>query len=508
MEEPDTHGAGRNERRRARTPDARPGPVAVPRRGASRPRSDVVRTPRVRAGRARAVLRDSDHRVLLWLGDVLAAAAAVAGALLIRSFTQAGPFDPAHATENAVWFVLIVPWMLLLQPARRPAAMFSPRAAVSAASHAVVTGVLLYVLVFFLAPRDLLPRLFVLYFLLLAFLLTAGWRFAYVRVFTRTSRRTPVGIVGIGAPARLIADVLQTVTPHKRVVAFVSESGAPRGAGRDRPAVVDGDGLERLVAERSVSELVLAHDGKLPPRLIRAVFHARERGVDVARMPAVYERLLNRLPIRHLGDDVMLTAAGNAAGDPFRIAKRAVDVVAGCIGSAACLLLLPVLGPAVWLSLGPPVLYRQQRVGLAGRRFDILKFRTMRHDAERDGPRWASAGDRRASRTGRFLRRLCLDELPQFWNVLKGEMSLVGPRPERPEFVDDLARAIPFYRNRLAVRPGLTGWAQVNYPYGRSLEDAATKLEYDLYYVKHCSLLLDLRIAASTAAAILAPGRR
>ena len=458
-------------------------------------------------GRARA-LGDSDHRILLRLGDALAATLAVAGALVLWSVMRSAPLTPAVVTDYALWFVLVVPWMLLLMPAHRPAALFSLRTTAAAAAHAVVTGAMLYVLVFFLAPRGLLPRLVVLYFLTFAFALTLAWRFVYVQAFTRALRRTPVGIVGDGKAARLIADVLRTTMPNKDVTALVGERVSAPEPGAGLPATVNVDDLERLVAERRISELILAHDGTLPPALIRAVVHAQEQGVDVTRMPDVYERLLNRVPIRHLGPDVVLASSGDAAGDLFRFAKRAVDIAAGGIGCAACLLLLPVLGAAVWLDLGSPILYRQERVGRAGRRFELLKFRTMGRDAEPDGPQWALPGDPRVSRCGRFLRRYCLDELPQFWNVLKGEMSLVGPRPERPAFVDDLAGAIPFYRERLVVRPGLTGWAQVNHPYGRSLEDAATKLEYDLYYVKHRSLLLDLLIALRTAGAILAFDKR
>lgn len=454
-------------------------------------------------GRAR-ILGDSDHRILLRLGDAVVAAGAVAGALVIWNPMQVVPFTLAYLAEHALWFMLVVPWMLLLLPAHRPGAMFSLRATANAAARAAVTGAMLYVAVFFLAPRGLLPRLVVLYFLALAVPMTLAWRFLYVQAFTRALRRTPVAIIGAGSAARLIVDVLRNVMPHKQVKALVSEGGPSREADPGHPAVIGVEALERLVAGRQVSELVLAHDGTLPEAVIRAVVAAQEQNVDVVRMQTVYENLLHRVPIRHLGSDVVLASAGDASGDLFLLAKRSVDVVAGVAGCAVCLLLLPVLGPSVWLDLGSPILYRQQRVGRAGRRFELLKFRTMGRDAEREGPQWARPGDPRVSRFGRFLRRFCLDELPQFWNVLKGEMSLVGPRPERPEFVDELARAIPFYRERLVVRPGLTGWAQVNHPYGRSLQDAATKLEYDLYYVKHRSLLFDLRIAVRTTGAILA----
>ena len=184
-------------------------------------------------------------------------------------------------------------------------------------------------------------------------------------------------------------------------------------------------------------------------------------------------------------------------------AKRACDLAAGCAGCLLLCLLLPVVGLAVWLDLGWPIMHRQVRVGEGGRRFTMIKFRTMRRDAERGGPQWARADDPRASRLGRLLRRSHLDELPQFWNVLRGDMSLVGPRPERPELVEQLAARLPRYRQRLAVRPGITGWAQVHYRYDASVQDAAEKLDRDLYYVARRGLLLDLRIVARTVRQVL-----
>jgi lipopolysaccharide/colanic/teichoic acid biosynthesis glycosyltransferase len=158
----------------------------------------------------------------------------------------------------------------------------------------------------------------------------------------------------------------------------------------------------------------------------------------------------------------------------------------------------------VWIESGRPIVFRQERIGMNGRTFQLLKFRSMRPDAEKDGvPRWAAAGDPRITRFGRFMRRSRIDELPQIFNILKGEMSFVGPRPERPFFVSQLAQEVPFYAVRHAVKPGLTGWAQVRYSYGASVEDAVRKLEYDLYYVKNHSLLLDLVILFKTVRVVL-----
>jgi len=185
--------------------------------------------------------------------------------------------------------------------------------------------------------------------------------------------------------------------------------------------------------------------------------------------------------------------------------KRLLDVVLGTLGLMIGLPILALVALAVRLTSSGPVFYHQRRVGLHGRIFTVHKFRTMREDAEaKTGPVWASKkGDPRVTPIGRFLRRSRLDELPQLWNVLKGEMSVVGPRPERPEFVTDLTRDIPYYGQRHVVRPGLTGWAQVRYTYGASAEDALQKLQYDLYYIKNLSIALDLYIIFETIRTVI-----
>jgi lipopolysaccharide/colanic/teichoic acid biosynthesis glycosyltransferase len=188
----------------------------------------------------------------------------------------------------------------------------------------------------------------------------------------------------------------------------------------------------------------------------------------------------------------------------YLVGKRLADIAAGVVGVLVFLVTMPWVALAIVIESGRPVFYRQTRLGQGGRTYRILKYRTMRQDAESDGQaHWAQQRDPRMTRIGTLLRRMHIDEFPQFWNVLKGEMSLVGPRPERPELVADLEKAIPFYRARLLVKPGLSGWAQVNYGKGASVEGSAEKLEYDLYYIKHRSLLLDAWIVLRTLGSIV-----
>jgi exopolysaccharide biosynthesis polyprenyl glycosylphosphotransferase len=216
--------------------------------------------------------------------------------------------------------------------------------------------------------------------------------------------------------------------------------------------------------------------------------------------------MTGRVAVEHVGNNwfVVLPIDGVSAFSPFMLLKRLADVIVSVLGLAFLLVLLPFVALAIYLESPGPIFYSQERVGRAGRIFQLIKLRSMVHDAEQDGqPRWAEENDERVTWVGRFLRRTRLDELPQCLNVLRGEMSLVGPRPERPEFVAELQKSIPFYRSRLAARPGMTGWAQVNYHYGNSVEDALVKLQYDLYYLKHQSLYLDLLILLKTIGVVL-----
>ena len=205
------------------------------------------------------------------------------------------------------------------------------------------------------------------------------------------------------------------------------------------------------------------------------------------------------MPVRYLGPSwVLANLVGTAHLAQPSVAKRALDLGAGLVIGLVAAILSPFIALAILIDDGRPVLYRQVRLGRGGREFTMTKFRTMRRNAEAEGPQWSSVGDPRATRIGRFLRRTRLDELPNIWAVIRGDMSMVGPRPERPAFVEMLEHAVPLYRARLAVLPGLTGWAQVNHRYTDSVDDAIVKLEYDLYYVKHQSFLFDLGILART----------
>jgi exopolysaccharide biosynthesis polyprenyl glycosylphosphotransferase len=230
---------------------------------------------------------------------------------------------------------------------------------------------------------------------------------------------------------------------------------------------------------------------------------AKLNGVVVEDAVAAYERLTGKVLLEALKLRTLVFAQGFNVSTRRRFVKRASDLVFSAIGLVLAAPLILLTGLAVWLLSGRPVLYRQERVGQHNGRFTLYKFRSMRLDAESGGPVWARENDDRVTAIGRFIRLTRLDELPQLWNVLVGHMSFVGPRPERPFFVDELSGQVPFYRLRHAVKPGITGWAQIKFRYADSLESAIEKLRYDLYYVKHLSTAFDLTIVLDTVKTIV-----
>jgi exopolysaccharide biosynthesis polyprenyl glycosylphosphotransferase len=237
----------------------------------------------------------------------------------------------------------------------------------------------------------------------------------------------------------------------------------------------------------------------------------QEHGVEISPMPVLYEDLTGKVPIHHVGDNWLaaLPLDHAALGGFFPVFKRALDVGVSIVGLGIFAPILPFLAAAIYLDSPGPIFYRQERVGRGGRTFRVFKLRSMVPDAESDGePVWAEERDSRVTRVGRFLRATHLDEFPQFINILKGDMSVVGPRPERPAFVEELDELVPFYRLRHAVKPGMAGWALVNHGYSGSVEDAMIKVQYDLYYIKHQSLYLDVLILFKTLVDMVTFGGR
>ncbi|MEM7363850.1 MAG: sugar transferase [Pseudomonadota bacterium] len=275
----------------------------------------------------------------------------------------------------------------------------------------------------------------------------------------------------------------------------------------DSEAAVSGswEDLGQLVAQEEIAGVIVTHPNDLPQTLIEQLMAIRISGTRVFTVNDFYETFMARLPVRHLNEQFIAMAHGfdlihNPIGLRF---KRYLDITIALIGAVVLAPVMIVLSALILITEGRPVLYRQLRTGENGTPFWVNKFRTMVNDAESDGARFAEKDDPRVTRFGNTMRKFRLDELPQFWNVLVGEMSFIGPRPERPEFIEALSEEIPYYNLRHIVKPGLTGWAQVMYGYGDSTDDAMTKLQYDLFYIKNYSLLLDVSILVRSVKVIL-----
>jgi sugar transferase (PEP-CTERM system associated) len=320
---------------------------------------------------------------------------------------------------------------------------------------------------------------------------------------------SPRRVVVVGA-GRLAAEIEQLMArgAHSRteVVGYVALGNESREVPEARLTSSAAPLLD-VARDSGAKEIVVAADDRRGISL-QPLLDARMEGVRVTSFLSFWERETRRVNLRALDPSWLIFSDGFHIGTATNAAlKRALDIFASLV---LLMLTLPTLifaAIAIKLDSKGPILYRQERVGRRGQIFHIAKFRTMRVDAEQScGPQWASVGDPRVTRVGRFLRRMRIDELPQILNVLRGEMSFVGPRPERPHFVRHLAAEIPFYQERHRVRPGITGWAQINYPYGASIDDAREKLSYDLYYIKNFSFLFDLLIILSTAKAVFLDG--
>ena len=312
-------------------------------------------------------------------------------------------------------------------------------------------------------------------------------------------------VIGTGPLARKIAAVADH-SPYLTCIGFL-----PLGDGRvtvpDTQILRDARPLAELARQYKVAEIVVALEERRNQLKTEQLLACRLNGIQVSEPSSFVERQEGRVEVDGLYPSWMIFGPGfNSVSTGQRIAKRLFDVLTSLVLLAHVLPLMVLTALAIWASGNGSVLYRQDRVGRNGRIFTILKFRSMHLEAESDGvARWSTSDDARVTLLGRLLRRFRVDELPQLWNVLKGDMSFIGPRPERPEFVRQLAAEIPYYDYRHIVKPGISGWAQINFPYGATIKDAKEKLNYDLYYIKNYSLALDFLVLMQTARVILWP---
>lgn len=462
-------------------------------------------------GMKRWRIRDGERQAILFMGDLLVTYLAVFIGLYFWGQSDWLDFTWAFLGQRAPFWFYLLPfvWILFLieiydvRKANRKEDV--ARGIITAAS----IGIVIYLIIFFIAEPNSLPRRGVFFFIISATALTFLWRFIYIRIFTAPEFMRRALIIGAGKAGSTLASMLNEIHSGPFIVrGFIDDDPGKQDQEINGYKVLgNGTQLTELTQQLDISDLIFAISGEINSDMFLAILHAvEENEIEVTSLPALYEEVFGRVPIFLLPSDWILRTFIDQThtSGVYESIKRVIDILCSLIGLVGFIILYPIIALLILIDSGRPVMYSQLRVGKFGRPYRIHKFRTMYTDAEKDGiARTATENDARVTRVGKFLRRSHLDELPQFWNILIGENSMIGPRAEQIELVDKFQEQLPFYRARLFVRPGLTGWAQINQRYATTVEDTAVKLEYDLYYIKKRNLLLDLTIALRTVGRVL-----
>lgn len=443
------------------------------------------------------------HRWLLMLGDMMLICFAITLSIGLRINFSWNTLV-IHSLEPSFTLILY-PITLYIFDLYNVQRVFRSWETAFRSAIAVGLGTILVVLAFYMVPLGpygrgimVIEAIFVWYFLNI-------WRFGYGIIFQKSGQRKPVLILGAGSCGKTIYKLLRSPLSPYDIKGFIDDDPSLFNDAEDPAVVGSTDQIIDVADKTDVDTVILAIPRNRQEHLIRNILEARLKGISVLDMADVYEALTGRIPVGSIGDQWLLFSQGFylLRADYVQKLKRLMDFMVSGLILFAMSPILSLAFIAIKLDSPGPVFYTQKRVGKDSKVFTIFKFRSMQYRAEEEGVQWAREKDPRVTRVGRILRLTHIDELPQIWNIFKGEMSLVGPRPERPEFVGILEKKVPYYFVRHTIKPGLTGWAQINYRYGASVEDAQSKLEYDLYYIKNMSLFLDLKILLRTVGVVL-----
>lgn len=416
--------------------------------------------------------------------------------------------DPGPVGER--WIPLVgsagVVWLAMISVGvYGPYALRSLRFAGARLLVAISLGIIALAFIDWLIPGDHFWRSTLLFAMGFTVLVLVADRLLLNSFLGSSAFRRRVMVLGAGDRAQRLRKLGDKPESGFAIVSYIA-MGEPERVVEEaipREAIHD---LGRFVENLGVSEVVLALQERRNSLPLTDLLRIKTKGVHVNDFSSFLERETGRVDLDTVNPSWLIFSDGFSSSRMLSSAvKRMFDIVASIILLLLTFPIIAVFAVIVKLDSKGPAFFRQKRIGLYGEPFDLIKLRSMRTDAEKDGAKWAEENDPRITRVGRFIRKVRIDELPQTWSVLKGEMSFVGPRPEVPQFVDDLQEQIPFYGERHMVKPGITGWAQINYPYGASTEDSRKKLEYDLYYAKNYTPFLDLVILLQTVRVILWP---
>jgi len=456
--------------------------------------------------------RPSEQRTILLIGDLLVALLALILALYVWGTR---PDEWLNFSLDFLqlrvqfWFYLLpMVWLLLMIDLYDVRNANNLDTTLRGIFTTGLASLILYALIYLLSPKGSLPRIGVGFFLIIATLLTFVWRWTYIKIFTAPSAIRRVAILGAGVTGSTLAQAYKAMKLKPFfLVGFIDDDPAKMNMQiEDLPVISTSENLLSTINKYDISEIVIAISGQMSGETFQAILDAQERGLEISQMPATYEELLGRVPIKHLETDWIIRSFVDEArvSKFYELGKRILDILGGLVGAIIFLFIYPIVALIIIIDSGFPVTYMQTRSGKGGKPYQMLKFRTMFQDAEKDGKvQLTLQNDTRITRVGNILRKTHIDELPQFLNVLQGVMSLVGPRSERPEWIMEFEKQIPFYRARLQVKPGITGWAQVNYSYYATVEEMAIKLEFDLYYLKHRNIFMDVIIILRTIGQVL-----
>jgi len=456
-------------------------------------------------------ITDKERRFILVFGDALASGIALIIGLYFWAMKDLWmDFNWQFLLERppAWYYFLPFIWLLLLIELYDTKSASRRGDTIRGIAVSTIVSTFLYLLIFFVSEPKSLPRRGVAAFIAAAAGSTLLWRLIYIRIFTAPVFLRRVIIIGAGRAGSTLAEEIKKIEPRPfYLVGFVDDDKKKIGKKIiGVPVLGSSKELIQVIENEHVTDLIFSISGNMLPTMYSAILAAEEKGIDIYTMPVVYEELMGRVPVSLLADDWILRSFVDRAHAPesYELIKRLLDIIGSVFGLIFLALVYPLIALIIVIDDGFPILFKQVRVGKSGKKFVLYKFRSMKKNAEEDGiARFAVENDNRVLRVGGFLRKSHLDEIPQFINVIKGDITLVGPRAERPEMVEDLQNDIPFYRARLFIKPGVTGWAQINYGYASNIEETAIKLEHDLYYIMHRNFMIDLLIIVRTIGAVV-----
>jgi len=455
-------------------------------------------------------LRSGERKWILLIGDILAAVLGLLVSLYFWGQADWLDFSWDFLSQRIPFWYYLLPllWVILLVDMYDLHRATYIKETLKGVSTAAGVAFALYLVIFFVSDVNSLARKGPVVFILGATLLTFLWRFLYIRIFTAPVFMHRALVVGAGiAGTAFCRAYLNMQSPSLHITGYIDDDPKKyHEIVEGLPVLGKGDELLDVIDKYQITDVVFAISGELNPELFRSLMLAAEKGVEITSVPALYEDLFGRVPIFLLQSDWILRSFIDQTHTTgfYESMKRLIDIFVSLIGLIAFLITFPVLALLTLIDSGAPIFFSQSRVGQNGKPFKILKYRTMVTDADKNSVARASfEHDDRITKVGNLLRKSHIDELPQVFNILKGEMSIVGPRSEQIELVGIYQDSIPFYRARLFVRPGLTGWAQINQRYASDIAENGIKLEYDLFYIKHRSLMLDFSIILRTVGAVI-----